>query len=78
MKIPDPDRERSERELSLADFLKSYNENLPSGFPRASTAFLKEFMKTYPSLFKRSEAWTLDKHRKKFMDWGPQRTKHNT
>ncbi len=75
MKATDPDKERSERVLSSADFLKSYNKDLPSGFPRASMSFLKEFEKTYPKLFKKENTWTLDQHRKKFMDWGPQRTK---
>jgi len=75
MKAPDPDKERSERQLSLNDFLKSYNENLPSSFPRASLSFLKEFRKTHPGLFKEDGTWSLGQHRKKFMDWLPQRIK---
>ena len=75
MKTHDPDKERSEEKLSLADFLKSYNENLPSKFPNASLPFLKEFQKTYPRLFKDDNLWSLIEHRKKFMDWRPQRTK---
>jgi len=75
MKAPDLDRERCERKLSINDFLKSYNENLPARFPRASLTFLREFKKTYPALFNGSETWSLDRHRKKFMDWLPQRTK---
>jgi len=75
MKTPDFDKERSEKSLSLLDFLESYNENLPSGFPNASLPFLKEFKKTYPKLFKDDNLWTLVQHRKKFMDWPPQRKK---
>jgi hypothetical protein len=79
MKTPDLDKERSEKELSLPDFLKSYNKDLPSGFPHASLPFLKEFKKTFPALFKSKEKgeemWSLDRHRKKFMDWRPQRIK---
>jgi hypothetical protein len=75
MKTPDLDKERSEKRLSLDDFLKSYNENLPSEFPRASVPFLREFRKTYPALFNGEDAWSLDQHRKKFMDWRPQRTR---
>jgi hypothetical protein len=78
MKTPNLDKERSEKSLSLPDFLESYNENLPSEFPRASLPFLKEFKKTYPSLFKDEKGekiWSLDQHRKKFMDWRPQRIK---
>ena len=75
MKALDLDKERCERDLSLTDFLKYYNENLPSEFPRASLPFLREFRKTYPGLFKSEGTWSLDRHRKKFMDWRPQRTK---
>ena len=75
MKTLDPDRERGEKKLSVADFLKYYNENLPSEFPRASLPFLREFKKTYPRLFKGKDTWSLDMHRKKFMEWRPQRTK---
>ena len=35
----------------------------------------QEFKKTYPTLFKGEDMWSLDRHRKKFMDWRPQRTK---
>lgn len=76
MKTPDLDKERSERKLSLTDFLESYNENLPSEFPRASLSSLREFKKTYPGLFKSGDdLWSLDQHRKKFMDWLPQHVK---
>lgn len=78
MRTPDLDKERSEKKLSLTDFLKSYNEDLPSGFPRASLPFLREFRKTHPRLFKDATTWSLDQHRKKFMDWIPQRVKSLT
>ena len=74
MKTLDPDIERGKKKLSVADFLKFYNENLPPEFPRASFPFLREFKKTYPRLFKGNDTWSLDMHRKKFMDWRPQRT----
>jgi hypothetical protein len=78
MKSPDLDKERSERKLSLADFKKFYNENLPSQFPRASVPFLREFQNMYPNLFKGAKAWTLAQHRKKFMDWLPNRLKERS
>ncbi|HEX7651129.1 MAG TPA: hypothetical protein VF439_00225 [Candidatus Paceibacterota bacterium] len=71
MKTPDLDRERSERQLTSGVFLRAYNENLPAGFPQASAAYMKEFRKAYPSLFKQENAWSLDQHRKKLMDWLP-------
>jgi len=78
MKAPDLDKERSERKLSLPEFLKTYNESLPAGFPPASLPFLREFKKTYSGLFSGEDAWSLDRHRKKFMDWRPQRTQNST
>jgi hypothetical protein len=75
MRLPDHDRERSEKERSLPEFLEFYNKNLPASFPRASLPLLKEFQKDYPSLFKSADVWTLDIHRKKVMDWLPRRLK---
>ena len=72
MKPLDPIKERGEKKLSPNDFIIFYNENLPLKFPRASKPFLREFKKTYPKLFKENNAWSLDQHRKKFMDWLPQ------
>ena len=70
MKGPDPDKERSEKKHSLADFLKLYNAGLPSEFPRASAALLTKYQNQYSSQFK-DGLWSLDLHRKKFMDWLP-------
>ncbi len=75
MKTPDLDRERSEESLTLSNFLKSYNHVLPLEFPRASLALLREFKKTHDTLFKSGDAWSLDQHRKKVMDWLPSRLK---
>jgi len=69
MRTPDYDRERSEKKRSLSEFLKSYNENLPDAFPRVSEILLKEFKKDHAGLFVRGNAWSLDQHRKKVMDW---------
>ena len=69
MKLPDVDRLRSEKSLSFSDFLKSYNEDLPVQFPRASLALLREFRKAHETLFKGGNEWSLDQHRKKVMDW---------
>lgn len=78
MRTLDVDKERSEKRLSLADFLESYNDTLPVNFPRASSELLKIFKKSYPSLFKTDGMWTLDQHRKKVMDWLPQQIKYAT
>jgi len=75
MKLPDLDRARSEKVLTLPEFLRSYNENLPTAFPRASLPLLREFKKVHMGLFKVTDVWSLDVHRKKVMDWLPSQTK---
>lgn len=63
----------SEKRTPLADFLKSYNKNLPAGFPKASLSLLKKFKETHPAFFKHGDLWSLDEHRKKIIDWLPPR-----
>lgn len=63
--------QRSGEEVNLADFVKFYNEDLPSGYPHASVKFLLEFKDSHPKLFKDSNMWSLVKHRKQLMDWLP-------
>jgi len=70
MKRHDVDRERSERKHSQAEFLTLYNEGLPGDFPRATSALLVVYQDQYPGQF-RDGFWSLDLHRKKFMDWLP-------
>ncbi|MBU6321711.1 MAG: hypothetical protein KGI78_04110 [Patescibacteria group bacterium] len=71
MKGPDLDRERSERRVTLATFLAEYNDKLPEAFPRASLPLLREYRTRYPGQFKADGLWSLDEHRKRFMDWLP-------
>lgn len=71
MRGPDLDRERSERKLSLPEFLSAYNEGLPSEFPKATRVLLELFREKYPDYFKHGEVWSLDQHRKRVMDWLP-------
>jgi hypothetical protein len=61
----------SEAQVSLPDFMKSYNENIPQGFPHATTPLLKKFKDLHATLFKHGDMWSLDQHRKKLMDWLP-------
>ncbi|OGE84737.1 MAG: hypothetical protein A3J48_04210 [Candidatus Doudnabacteria bacterium RIFCSPHIGHO2_02_FULL_46_11] len=51
------------------DFLAKYNSNLPDAFPRASAEALEKFRATHASLFNGINDWTIEKHRKKVMDW---------
>jgi hypothetical protein len=61
----------NEMPLSLADFLKSFNQNMPANFSQVSEELLTKFKKEHESLFKKSDSWSLDQHRKKVMDWLP-------
>ncbi|RJQ36321.1 hypothetical protein C4552_03475 [Candidatus Parcubacteria bacterium] len=72
MKRVDKQRELNEAIVSLDDFAVEYNKTLPPGFPKASPERLRKFQLAYPLLFKDGNAWSIDKHRKRFMDW------HNT
>ena len=65
----------SQKQISLVEFLESYNRNMPISFPRASVELLKKFKETHIALFKNGDFWTLDLHRKKLMDWLPRNTK---
>lgn len=72
VKTPDLEKERSEKKLSIENFLVAYNTDLPETFPRVSLQQLLAFKETYPGLFKNQQYWTLGQHRKKVMDWLPQ------
>jgi hypothetical protein len=55
--------------VSLATFVAYYNENIPTVFPRASVGALQKFKADHPRLFEGSDEWTVDRHRKRVMDW---------
>lgn len=69
MKRPDVQRQLNEAFTSLASFAETYNRTLPQGFPPASNKALEKFQALYPLLFKNASGWSIDKHRKRFMDW---------
>ncbi|MDP3875288.1 MAG: hypothetical protein Q8Q22_02100 [bacterium] len=62
----------NERLLSNEEFLQSYNQNIPMGYPHASLALLQKFKDEHLSLFKANCLWSLDQHRKRLIDWLPQ------
>lgn len=64
---PDPNFTK----VSLMVFIDYYNQHIPEGFPKASEAILNKFKETHSSLFSGDNNWTIDKHRKKLMDWIP-------
>ena len=55
--------------MGVADFIVYYNKNIPESFPRVSLALLEKFRAAHPSLFNSADKWSIDKHRKKLMDW---------
>lgn len=54
---------------SVVDFVAYYNLNIPKSFPRASLQSMEKFRATYASLFNGVDDWSIEKHRKKVMDW---------
>lgn len=52
-----------------AVFMDSYNGSIPLGFPRATLDTLEQFQTVHPLLFKNGDSWSIDKHRKRLMDW---------
>ncbi|KKU53077.1 MAG: hypothetical protein A3F26_02265 [Candidatus Ryanbacteria bacterium RIFCSPHIGHO2_12_FULL_47_12b] len=61
--------EQNQINTNLVGFLENYNQNIPGGFPRASVKSLKEFQVAHPLLFKHGDEWSVDRHRKRLMDW---------
>jgi len=71
MKLKNKELELNQLKIPLAVFIKSYNHSIPEGFPCVSVKVLKKFQALHPALFRNSDAWSIDKHRKKVMDWLP-------
>jgi len=55
--------------LSLAEFINYYNKNTPVAMPRATKEALLAFQVSHPTIFEKSGLWTIDKHRRRVMDW---------
>jgi len=69
MKRKDPILELNKAHTTLEAFMASYNKSIPEGGQTVSVKLLKEFQVKYPSLFKHGDLWSIEKHRKKVMDW---------
>ncbi|MFA6493621.1 MAG: hypothetical protein WCT49_01090 [Candidatus Paceibacterota bacterium] len=50
-------------------FIEYYNKNIPATYPKATEKALAAFRVSYPGLFEKGESWSIDKHRKRLMDW---------
>lgn len=71
MRTKNIELERNQVKTSISDFLESYNKSVPVSFPRASLKVLKQFQILHPILFKHGDEWSIDRHRKRVMDWIP-------
>lgn len=71
VKRKDPVLEQNKAIVTLANFLAAYNKSAPEGYPRATLAALRKFQAAHASLFKNHDDWSIEKHRKKLMDWLP-------
>ena len=54
---------------TAAVFMEAYNKSIPFGFPQVSIKALKEFQTVHPALFRHGNEWSVDRHRKRLMDW---------
>lgn len=57
--------------MTVDEFIHYYNQSTPLAMPRATKEALKEFKTTHASLFDEGGLWTIDKHRRRVMDWLP-------
>ena len=71
MKRRDVQLELNQAYTTVDVFMKSYNQTIPQGFPVVSVAMLKKFQEANPSIFSNKDKWSIEKHRKKLMDWLP-------
>lgn len=65
------DLEINQVATTLSVFMDTYNKSIPASFPSVSVPTLKKFQALHPILFKNGDEWSIDKHRKKLMDWLP-------
>jgi hypothetical protein len=61
----------NQAQITLQEFMKSFNQNMPLSFPKATVALLQKFKAAHASLFAHGDTWSLDFHRKKVIDWLP-------
>lgn len=72
MKKPPRPTPAYELPMSEAEFIESYNRNMPEGYPKVSVMVMEKFKEAHASLFKGKGFWSLDQHRKRMIEWLPQ------
>ena len=69
MKTRDLVLEMNQAMTTMENFMESYNKSIPESFPRASKKVLIKFQAMHVRLFKKPDQWSIERHRKKLMDW---------
>jgi hypothetical protein len=69
MKSKSDEFEQNQAITSLTVFIENYNKSIPQDFPRATAKALRQFQIMHSNLFKKEDDWSIDKHRKRLMDW---------
>ena len=69
MKKRDLELEKNQAMTTIADFLERYNRMIPAHFPKATTERLNQFRLANTALFRGIDGWSIEKHRKRLMDW---------
>lgn len=69
MKAKSNELKENQTITSLAVFIENYNKSIPEDFTRATSKVLEQFQITHPALFKNPDGWSIEKHRKRLMDW---------
>ena len=65
---------KEDPQITIAEFMKSYNSNLPERFSKMTVELLQKFKATHMSFFKNGDLWSLEQHRKRILDWMPIKT----
>lgn len=68
---PPKEPKTHEDQITLKEFLISFNKNMPATFLQVTEADLLKFKSAHETLFKHGNSWSLDQHRKKIIDWLP-------
>jgi hypothetical protein len=61
----------NEAQISVSEFVISYNKTIPAEWPHATIELLQKFKESNVSLFKHGDLWSVDLHRKRIIDWLP-------
>lgn len=70
-KVKNEELELNQAKTDILVFMESYNKSIPVTFPRTTVKILKQFQELHPILFRGGDEWSIERHRKRVMDWLP-------